>query len=252
MKSAVALAVVMSGVACALAVLALARGGRDESVTRPEVVADPARLQEIEKEMQGLRNALEHPAGLDSARLDRPIIDPAAAPPSVPQEVLDRLAAIEKSIESMRRSANERTLRPGLSNTDTAEARRIATDPSADAVKRVAALQALRGSRMADGTDARTHDVVLSMIDLANQSADEATREGVYKNLHGVHDDELRESMVRALTTDSSALVRSKVPEDIDTFVSDPAVQSALRQAADSDSDDGVRAAAQRTLLRRH
>jgi hypothetical protein len=173
----------------------------------------------------------------------------SAEAPRVPQEVLDRLAALEKSVESLQRAPTG-LLRKELSRDEVTENRRIATDPSADTAKKLAALKALRNQRI-DGADAISHDVVLAMIDLANRSKDEGTRWDVYRNMHGVHDADLRDSMLSALSNDPSAEVRKTVATDIGSFLPDPAVESALKTAADSDPDSGVREAASRTLERR-
>jgi hypothetical protein len=86
------------------------------------------------------------------------------------------------------------------------------------------------------------------MIDLAEHSENELNRVDAYRNLHGVNDRSLRDSMLRALAGDPSAKVREKVAQDIDTFLPDVGVESALRQAADGDPDAGVRAQALKTL----
>jgi hypothetical protein len=46
--------------------------------------------------------------------------------------------------------------------------------------------------------------------------------------------------------------VRERAARDIDTFLPDPVVESALRLAADTDTDPGVRAQAQKTLAGSH
>jgi hypothetical protein len=86
------------------------------------------------------------------------------------------------------------------------------------------------------------------MLDIAERSDNEESRLDFYRNLHGANDPAARDSMLRALTQDTSAKVREKVAQDIDTFVSDPLVQSALRDAAERDADLGVRARAAQTL----
>jgi hypothetical protein len=58
--------------------------------------------------------------------------------------------------------------------------------------------------------------------------------------------------MLRALANDPSAKVRMKVAQDINTFLSDAVVVNALRQAADYDSDQGVREQAGKTLATAH
>ena len=131
----------------------------------------------------------------------------------------------------------------------TATQRRI-LDPSTSDRHKIAALKALRG-RQIDGQDARSHDVVVALLDLVDRAGDEDTRTDVYRNLHGVNDPALRDSMLRSLASDPSRQVREKAAEDIDTFLPDASVEAALRTAADTDPDDGVRSSALKTLARR-
>src|SRR5262245_18811582 len=99
MKSALGLAVLLSVVDCALAALALTRGGRVESPTRPEVTADSSRIEEIDRELKQLREEVERLTSTRPALSDdRRPAEVSAEAPRVPQEVLDRLAALEKSM----------------------------------------------------------------------------------------------------------------------------------------------------------
>ena len=124
-------------------------------------------------------------------------------------------------------------------------------DPRASDAAKIAALKALRGQQIG-GQDARSHEVVLALIELVNRSDDPNARTDVYRNLHGVDDPTLRESMLRSLSSDPSPMVREQAAKDIDTFLADPSVAAALRSAAESDPDLKVRTHAAETLGNKH
>jgi hypothetical protein len=168
----------------------------------------------------------------------------------VPPDLRKRLEDLEKSVAGLQRLSKENAnpAQPAQAESpDLAKLQRQATDPSATEQEKLAALKALRGQKL-DGKDAISPEVVLAMLDLAERSQDERSRVDAYRNLHGVKDPALRDSMLRSLAGDPSAKVREKVAQDIDTFLPDVTVEGALRQAAEGDSDAGVRAAAQKTL----
>ncbi len=239
-------AVVLSALACVMSGVALL--GRPQTPVMAGAGQDPsaAQVQELGKQIAELRAEVERPA---SAKLASPEPhtprEPLAGPGTVPPDVQKRLTSLEESVAILLRQAKERPAAPkaapGAERTPK-ELQLVATDPRANEQEKLAALKALRG------TDAITHDVMLAMIGVAEQSQDETVREDVYRNLHGEHDPSLRDSELRALASDPSAKVRKKVAQDIDTFLPDALVASALRQAADYDADPGVREQASKTL----
>jgi len=245
----------LSALACVLAGLSLSKGTPPSSGTvaaaRPEDARAPATADELAK----LRAELERLAAAvrdDSSMRDAAERNPVEA--KVPIEVAQRLSALEETLASLQRQAKERELRaqpaPGAVG-GAKDLQRAATNPNATEQEKLAALKALRGQNI-DGQDARSHDVVVAMLDLAERSLDENTRDGVYRDLHGVNDASLRDSMLRALANDPSAKVRQRAARDIDTYLSDALVQSALQRAGDQDSDLGVRGQALKTLAGQH
>jgi hypothetical protein len=245
----------LSGLACALAGMAWSRGEHVPAVVNAADDPNAERLQELADQTAALRAELDH---LASARRDelspRQPMERVPEQASVPPEWLQRLTAIEQSVAALQRPSKEPKVRVEPTRrdpTDLTEARRRATDSLASEQERLAALKALRGLKVG-GQPAISRDVVLSMIDLAEHSEDASMREDVYRNLHGVKDSLLRDSMLRALASDPSPKVRQKVAQDIDTFLPDPVVENALRQAADGDLDPGVREQALKTLSGRH
>jgi hypothetical protein len=251
-------ALCLSGLACVLAAVAATRGERAPAVA--SAAADPSveRWRQLSDQTAALRADLDRlaSAAREGASPRQPMEkapEVAPQPTSVPPELLQRLSALEQSVAALQRASQDRAPRAETARTDPtdlAEARRHATDLSASEENRLAALKMLRGQKW-NGQDARSGDVLLSMIDLAEHSASAANRLDAYRNLHGVNDPQLRDSMLRALAGDPDPRVREKVAQDIDTFLPDVGVENGLRQAADGDSDAGVRAQAVKTLAGR-
>jgi flagellar basal body-associated protein FliL len=203
----------------------------------------------------------------DVARLDadnhatagvetRPVPDRSTDPSP---EIARRLDALEQQIAALQGRMDQMPSEQELAARKLTEAKRIevsdvqrvATDRSANEKDRLAALRGLRDTKTADGQDARSHDVIVAMLDIAEHSESEDSRLDVYRNLHGADDPAVRDSMLRALTQDSSSKVRKKVAQDIDTYLDDPLVQSGLRRTAESDADLSVRTQAAETLAKK-
>jgi hypothetical protein len=245
----------VSAIACVLAAAAVwHRSTVPAAATDLDPTAD--RLESLARQLADLRAELARNAveSREGAGQRAPLATAPEQRTSISPEMLQRLQALEESVSALQKQAKERRVvgaAPRGAPVDAAEAQRIATDPTAAAEQKLAALKTLRGQQV-DGRDARSHDVVVSMLDLADRSADEGTRVDVYRNLHGTPDPALRDAMLRALASDPSTKVREKVAEDIDTFLADPAVLNALRQVANGDSDDAVRGAALKTLSKKH
>jgi len=177
-----------------------------------------------------------------------------AKPPPPPdlEPITSRIDALEAKIDHLLkvRSDQELAFRKMFEPkpVNLRESQRAAMDRSASEKDRIDAFKALRGQKTEDGQDARSHDVILSIVDVAENSVDEDARLDVYRNLHGANDPAARDSMLRALAHDTSIKVRMKVAEDLDTFVDDPLVQRGLRAASDNDADGEVRRRATMTL----
>lgn len=243
--------IALSCTACAVAAVALSRSGHPP-VAASAAEPDDARIQAIACETAALRSDLDRFASrpLEASPSQRTMVEPTVLPP----ELLKRLDGLEESVAALQRRRAEGAPRAEAAPNeppDLVDARRRATDAAASEAERLAALRTLRGQKIA-GQNAISTDVLLSMLDLGEHSPNEATRTDVYRNLHRIVDPSLRDSMLRALTNDPSALVREQVAKDIDTFLPDPAVEAALRRAADGDPDPKVRAAALKTLASQH
>ena len=184
----------------------------------------------------------------DAARVE---VASSPTPPLDLGPITSRLDALSKQLDMMA-LATDRNLAtqkfPDPKPTSLSDDQRVAADRRATEKERIAALQRLRGMQTADGQDARSHDVVLSMVDIAEHSEDADSRLDVYRNLHGVNDSAAKDSMLRALARDQSAKVREKVAEDIESYLDDPQVKNALQVAANSDADADVRSMAAITL----
>lgn len=234
--------------ACAIGAAAFIRAGEHSMASAAGSHPDSERIMSIESGVAGLRSDVDR---LRSApKSESGSREPASGTQdgSVPKDVLDRLKALEDSLADLKRAPAIHDRRDGAESAqDLAEKRRIATDPTADAQAKLAALRSLRGRRV-EGQDARTPDVVLSMIDLADHSDDATVRADVYRQLHGVNDRNLRDAMLRALQSDPDPAVRGQCAKDINSFLPDPLVVDALRNAADNDESPNVRREALDTL----
>ena len=229
-----------------------------ESRTAPLPVVSAAEVRAIvQKEEAPLVDRIDQLLREVEASQTPPATAPARVetkPPPPPdlEPITSRIDALEAKIDQVLKAKSDQDLairrmfEPKPVNLK--ESQRAATDRSATEKDRIDALKALRGQRTEDGKDARSHDVVLAMIDIAENSNDEEARLDVYRNLHGTEDPAVRDSMLRALAHDESVKVRMKVAEDLDTYVDDPLVQRGLRAAADNDADGEVRRRATMTL----
>jgi hypothetical protein len=245
-------AVILSLLACVLSGAALL--GRPRSAVNSPTRLDPGTTpaQDWSKRFVELQSQIDRlaTAELESSELHTPR-EPLVAPKGAPSDLEKRLTSLEASVAALEKQAKER---PGAGRAnsgareDLKKAQTIATDPRASEKDKLAALRSLRGSRLDDGQDAISHEVILAMIDMAEHSADESVRDAVFRDLHREADQSLRDSMLRALSSDPSALVRSRAATDIDTFLPDALVVNALQRAADSDPDSKVREEAAKTL----
>ncbi len=252
-------AVILSVLACVASGVALFRNSHAPSVS--DALPDPIAIQvrELDGQLAQLRSDMARlEANYHESGSTRSSEVPAVAARPAP-EIEARLAALELQYATIQKQLKDRAISGALEAqslaavkpTEPKEAQRIAMDVRASEKDRLAAFSALRNKKV-DGEDARSHDVILAMLDIAEHSDDENSRLDVYRNLHGANDPAARDSMLRALAGDPSARVRQKVAQDIDTFLADPLVQRGLRSAADTDTDAGVRGQALMTLSAKH
>lgn len=201
------------------------------------------RIDQLLREVE----ASQTPAATAPAR-----VETKPPPPPDFEPITSRMDALEAKVDQLLKAKSDQELavrkmfEPKPINLK--ETQRAAMDRSASEKDRIDAFTKLRGQKTEDGQDARSHDVILSIVDIAENSTDENARLDVYRNLHGANDPAARDSMLRALANDASVNVRMKVAEDLDTFVDDPLVQRGLRAAADNDADGEVRRRANMTL----
>lgn len=193
-------------------------------------------------------------------RVPEPARTEATPPPKVDlAPIAARLAALEQKLDALNQTRMDQEAATKAFNDSqkaVAESRarglrecqRTAVNRNATEKERVAAFKALRDVTTEDGKPAMTHDVLVAIADIAENSPDEDVRLDVYRNMHRADDPAARDTMLHALTHDTSSKVRAKVAEDLDTFVDDPLVESALRTAADSDADSEVKRGALKAL----
>jgi hypothetical protein len=177
---------------------------------------------------------------------------PAQPPPLDLGPITSRIDTLEAKIDLLIDPSKERE-QAGRKLAEAAQrglkdSQRVAMDRRASEKDRIDAFQQLRNKQTEDGQDARSHDVILAMLDLAEHSDSEDSRMNVYRNLHGANDLAARDGMLWGLAHDPSPKVREKIAGDLDTFAGDSLVESALRVAADGDADGGVRARASKTM----
>jgi flagellar basal body-associated protein FliL len=255
----VLLAVFLSVLACTLSGAALWRNADAHSIPAAAPGTNSIQAQQLARDMEKLQAdvaRLETNSNSTAGAETRPMPDRSTDPSP---EIARRLDALEQEIAALQGQMNLLTSERELAArkiteaklVELSDAQRVAMDRRASEKDRLAALNGLRGRQTADGQDARSHDVIVAMLDIAERSESEDSRLDVYRSLHGSDDPAVRDSMLRALTQDSSSKVRKKVAQDIDTYLDDPLVQSGLRRSADLDADLSVRAQAAETLSKK-
>ena len=137
----------------------------------------------------------------------------------------------------------ETASRPSAPTMDISQARLVAVDTGAQAGHRLAALALLRAA------DARSPEVVRSMLALQKNSPDPRVRAGVFRHLEGVTDPGAKAPMMEAATRDGNAEVREEAVESLTAFRNAPDVLALLQRIASQDPDDKVRRMAQRLLV---
>jgi hypothetical protein len=259
MGNKLALAALVLAVA-ALLLHALA-GPRAESV-RARDVPDEAGVTALEERVAVLESALEELRRSTAASALVPAAPPAdrepmetdgeAAPDARLDELAGRLERLEQRLSTPEPDEAERAARFELERlmgnrmtVDEAAAR--ARDLAATEEQRLQGLRALRGQRLADGTDARLL-ALDDMLELARTSQDGGVRADVWRNLSGVTDRRLLQPLLDALAHDTNVNAREEAAETLADFLPDRAAESALRHAAESDPDRGVREQARESL----
>ncbi len=262
----VAGAIVATGAVLGVEALSPAASTRDLEEARAEVRELRGRLEAVES-----RPAPQAPAS-------PPLPAPAPGPdPAVRDRLASqdrRIAALEKSLADVKeraaagpgdaardgetaaqREEREARAREGREQLERAKRaveelesqvaalRKRALDRSLAESDRLVALGKLRF--LPKGID---REVVAGMIAFFRESTEPATRDAILRELHGTKDPELKALFLDALRTDEDEKVRERAARDIDTWLDDREVRTALQDARDSDASPRVRQAAGRTL----
>jgi hypothetical protein len=216
------------------------------AIVRAEEAPLQARLDQLTRDVEALPTASAPAPAPERVEVKPPPppldLGPVTSRIDALEAKLDRLIDPSKEQELAARKLAEASQR-GLK-----DSQRVAMDRRASEKDRVDAFMQLRNKQTEDGQDARSHDVILAMLDLAEHSDSEDSRMNVYRNLHGATDSAARDGMLWGLAHDPSPKVREKIAGDLDTLAGDPLVDSALRQAYDNDADVSVRARAWKTM----
>jgi hypothetical protein len=218
-----ALGVLALALTAAATALALRRSGEEQ-----RRIADlDARLAIAERDLIALQNDVE------ARRID-----------------VEDLPALGERLERLE-SAVARTgaLASGKSAASlaVAEATRTVLDGASPVHARLAALRELGGQRLADGTDARL-PVLPTAIELAQTSKDADVRAGIWRALCDLPEPALLAPLLHALATDETPRVREEAAQALTAFMPAPDVRSALRGAAELDTDEHVRRQARKSL----
>ena len=207
----------------------------EASATVPGALASPERVDALERRLRALEERADLPRD-------------ASLTPTALAALERRVAALEQA-PAAPAPAPDAPVAPLLppappdANAGVEFLRASALDTRRTEAERVAALKGLRAV-----TGARTHEVVIAMVDLLRTSKDPKVREDVIKHLHGTKDPDLVQPMIEALLHDTDEEVRAKAADDIDDFVSDAQVVRALELAKDTDASQKVRKKAAKTL----
>jgi hypothetical protein len=118
-----------------------------------------------------------------------------------------------------------------------------AMDRSLAGYERLKALTQLRNIK-----DGRSHDVVMSMLELYRESDDPKIRADIFRQLSKVAEPELRDTLIDALRSDQAPEVREEAAETLGTFRDDPSARDALEYAAENDANEKVRKQAKDAL----
>jgi len=162
-----------------------------------------------------------------------------AADPEV-EAWLRHLAANDED-EAVQREARE-SLNERLRYMPVDSLQNIVLQSALSPQERLEALERLRRE------DARSPEVVLSMLDLYATSQDPRIRAEVFEQLDGVNDPAMRDPLIIGLAEDPDARVRRRAASNLQSYASDPDVRAWLEYVAQNDQDAGVRREATRAL----
>ncbi len=254
--------VVLALLACLLSVMAfLGAGDRHEPVAHASVGRLSSRVDLLDQRLQILQELI---ASQSERALSPTVVSRQGEDSSTSQETLTSVqeemkAALQRleQLEEKQQGLNTRGEHWGRMvsfsgfNNESEDAitgyRTRALDSGNSVEDRLAALKSLRFSRIEE-PDARTPDVVASMIDLVQTSADAGVRADIYRQLDGVTDPNLLQPLLDSLANDEHPEVREEAAETLAKYLPDDQVDAALRHAEAHDEDEGVREQAAESL----
>jgi hypothetical protein len=225
-----------------------AAGGADPAALAARVERLESELARLDDELALLRS---NPPG--AAR------DVVEAAESQSAELAARVVQLERELAEVGRDLRAATPPEALSTQQVAESRarqrdkelvawtRLAKDAAATEEERLNALRKLRGTKLADGSDARL-GALAEAIQLAESTQDAEVRADVWRQLSGVTDRSLVSPLLHSLQNDPSAEVREEAAETLAGFLAQDLVRGALQFAADNDASPDVRAQALESL----
>ena len=124
------------------------------------------------------------------------------------------------------------------------EAVRVILDPASDVAQKMKAHEALRSV-----PDAYSPAMVAELLRIGTTNPDGAVRAQVWCFLDGQSKlSAIVAPLVRTLQADGDARAREEAADTLGSYLDDPIVEPALRQAANGDASERVRAKAARTL----
>jgi HEAT repeats len=229
-------ALIFAALACSLAALLWPRS----SERAQPATAD---LQPLRDEIASLRRSLDESL---QQRTSAPASPEQASPDGVTiRQVHEWVWGLEQRLVQLEQGVVDSRLAASPATTpapDVALARQQAMNSQASPEERLAALRALRSA------NARTTDVVHSMLQLQAASKDPKVRADIFRQLSGVKDAILKPPLIDAVLKDNDPKVREEAAETLASFTADPYVRSALNAAAQNDADPDVQKQARETL----
>lgn len=173
---------------------------------------------------------------------------PVAGTPSPPagdlRSLEERVARIEEKIAKAEQAWNEFRQSREKTPIDRVALESTVLDRLKPPEARVSALKKLRWH----APEARTLEVVRSMLDLLRTSEDGAVRAEICRQLSGVEYPEVAPEMVNRLRSDADEETRKEAAEALLDFIDEPGVLQALEAAKQSDPSEDVRLQAVETI----
>lgn len=171
-------------------------------------------------------------------------VQPLSSTDLLPLE--DRIASLEQRTADFDELHNIMVLKGALPPTpeDVAKAKLKVLNTDATHEARVKALETVRRSK----TEARSRDVVLSMIELLETTPLPRIQRKIFEGLVGIDDPELKEPIRNALEQSNSTFVREQAARALVGYRNEPVIRAWLEVIAEQDTNGNVRGQARRIL----